>query len=54
VNVVFWVVGHIEVYDHGDVVDVDAASHDVSSHENVNLSGLELVEDVIAFSLLEV
>ena len=53
-DIVLRVVRYIEVDNHCDVVDVNAASHDISSHEHVDLSGLELVENLIALSLLEV
>ena len=54
VNIVFWVVGYIEVDDHSNIVDVNATCYDVGGYEHVDLSGLELIEDFVALSLLKV
>ena len=54
VYVVFGVVGYVVVDDAEDVVDVDAAGHDVGGYEHGDLSGLEAVHDVVAFGLGEV
>ena len=54
VNIVLWIVRHVVVYHHGNVIDVDASSHDVGSHEHVYLSRLELIQNLVAFSLLQV
>ena len=54
VHVVLGVVGHVVVDYHLDVVDVDAACHDVGGHEHVELSALELEHHVVALCLLQV
>ena len=54
VHVVLGIVGHVIVDDHGDVVYVDAAGHDVGGHEHVYLVALELVHDVVTLGLLQV
>ena len=54
VHIVFCIVGHVEVYDHSNVVDVDATCHDVCSDEHVDLSALKLVEHLVALCLVEV
>ena len=53
-DVVFGIVRHIVVDDHQDVVDVNAARHDVGGHEHIHLSGLEAVHHVVALLLAEV
>ena len=54
VDVVFFVVGHVVVDDELYVVDVNAASYDVCGHENIDLTGLEAVHDVVALFLQQV
>lgn len=54
VDVVFFVVGHVVVDDELYVVDVDASCYDVCGYEDVDLSGLEAVHDVVALFLEEV
>ena len=54
VYIVLGVVRYIEVDDKCDVIDVDATSHDVGSHEYIYLSTLKLEHDVVTLSLCEV
>ena len=54
VDVVFLIVGHVVVDDKLDVVDVNAAGHNVGSHKDVHLSRLEAVHDIVALFLQEV
>ena len=54
VDVVFLVVGYVVVDDELDVVDVDAAGYDVCGHEDIDLSGLEAVHDIVALLLQQV
>ena len=54
VNIVFSIVRHVKVDDHGNVVDIDSSCEDVGSHEHVDLSALKLVEHLVALGLVEV
>ena len=54
VDIVFGFLGHVIVYDHSDVVDVDAAGYDVCGYKNVYASGTKSEHDLIAFFLVEV
>ena len=54
VNVVLGIVGCIVVDDHGDVVDVDAARHDVGGHEQIHLSCAEELHHLVALGLFQV
>ena len=45
---------YVEVDDHGNVVNVDAACHNVRSHEHVYLTRLEFIENLVTLSLLQV
>ena len=54
VHIVFGIVGHVVVDDHGDVVDVDAARNHVGSHEHIKLAALEFEHHVVAGGLVEV
>ena len=54
VYIVFGIVRHIEVDNHGNVVDVDATGYDVGSHQHVNLSALKFIQHLVAFGLVEV
>ena len=51
VDIVFGVVRHVVVDDAEDVVDVDTSGYDVGGDEDVDLSGLEAVHDVVALGL---
>ena len=54
VYIVLGIAGHVVVDDAQDVVDVNTTGYDVSSHEYVDLSGLETIHHVVALSLREV
>ena len=54
VDVVLAVVGDVEVEDKLDVVDVDAARHDVGSHQHVDVPVTEAVHHLVALGLHEV
>ena len=54
VHIVLGIVRRIVVDDHGDVVDVDAAGHDVGGHQKVNLLRPEELHHLVAFGLLQV
>ena len=54
VDVVLGVAGHVEVDDHRDVVDVDAAGDDVGGDDDVELAALELEHHLVALGLVEV
>ena len=54
VNVVFGITGHIEVYHHLNVVDVDATCDDVGRHKYVDLPALKAVHHLVACCLVEV
>ena len=53
-HIVFGIVGHVVVDDHGDVVDVDAARNHVGGHEHIKLAALELEHHVVTGGLVEV
>ena len=53
-HIVLGIVGHVEVDDDTDIVDVDAASHDVGSHEHVYHTRLEAVHHIVTLGLREV
>ena len=53
-HIVFGIVGHIIVDDHGDIVDINSSGHDVCSYKHVELTALELEHDVVAGSLVKV
>ena len=54
VDVILGVVGHVEVDDELDVVNVDASRHDIRGHENADLPVLEAEHHVVALFLFEV
>ena len=54
VHVVFGVVGHVEIDDELDVVDIYAARHDVRGNEDADLPVLEAEHHVVALFLIEV
>ena len=53
-HVVLGVAGYVVIDHHGDVVDVDAACHDVGSYQHVHASGFERQHDFIALFLFQV
>ena len=54
VDVVFGFVGYVIVYDHSDVVDVNAAGHDVRGYEDIYASGAKSEHHFVAFLLVKV
>ena len=54
VHIILGVAGRVEVQDEGNVVDVDAARHDVGSYKDVGMSSLEGEHDFVALFLVEV
>ena len=50
-HVVLFITRHVEVDDHRYVVDVYTACHDVRCHEDIELSRLEAVHDIVALLL---
>lgn len=54
VYVVLGIVRHIVVHHHCNLVDVDAAGHNVGGHEQVDASGTEIEHHVLASLLVEV
>ena len=54
VNIVLYVMRHVIVDDHEDIIDVDAASYDVGGNENGHFSRLEAVHHLVALRLCEV
>ncbi len=53
-HVIFGIARCIVVDDHLNVVDVDAAAHDVGRNEDVDLALLETEHHFVAFALLKV
>ena len=53
-DIVFGIVGNVVVDHHGDVVDVNAACQDVRSHQDVDLSALELEHHIVALCLIKI
>ncbi len=53
-HIILHISGHIIVDDHLDIVNINAASHDVRSHQYVDAARLETEHHVIPFSLREV
>src|SRR5690625_3104358 len=51
VNVCFRFVWKIEVDDHGNAFDIDAARRDIGRHQNANAAAPELAESALAGSL---
>lgn len=53
-NVVLYVVGHVIVDDHQYIVNVNATSHNVCRHENIDLARLETVHHLVTLCLSKV
>lgn len=53
-NIVLYVMRHIIVDDHEDIIDVDAASHDIGGNENGHFPRLETVHHLVALRLRKV
>ena len=54
VNIVFGIVRNVVVDHHCDVVDVDTTGQDVRSHQDIDLSALELEHHIVALGLFKV
>ena len=54
VDIVFGIVRNVVVDHHCDVVDVDTTGQDVRSHQNIDLSALELEHHIVSLGLVEV
>ena len=53
-HIIFGIVRHIEIDDQLDIVDVDAARHDVRSHQHVDLLGFELIHHFVTLLLFQI
>lgn len=54
VDVVLGIVRHVVVDDQADILDVDAARHDVGGHQDLDLVVLEVEHHLLALRLLQV
>ena len=53
-HVILSLAGHIVVHHHGDVVDIDAAGHDVGGHQHIDAAGAEGEHYLLALVLIQV
>lgn len=53
-NVILRIVRYVVVNDYAYIVDVNTSADDVGGYKYVDLSGLEAVHHIVAFSLAEV
>ena len=54
VYIVLCIVGHIIVYNHANVVDVNTAGNDVGGDKNILLSALKKIHHLVALLLRKV